>query len=83
MSAPAQSVRPLPVICADAARIPCPQCRAQAAPCVTGAAGTTGIHVARAAAAYRAGRISGPDFTAATGAATVFCNATIVFGGAR
>ena len=78
MSAPAQSVRPS--ICADACGVPCPLCRAPASiPCVLGSCGTLGYHVARFAAAYRAGLIGGPDFTAVTDAATVFCNSTVVF----
>ena len=76
--------RPLAVICADARRAGCDQCRAPAGiPCVLGSLGTTGYHVARFAAAYKAGLISGTDFTAVTDAATVFTGSTIVFGGAR
>ena len=67
-------------ICTDARRAWCGQCQAPAGiPCVLG---TTGDHVARFAAAHRCGLISGPDFTAVTDAATVFCNATIIFAGA-
>ena len=80
MSAPAQSVRRLPIICTDARRASCPQWRAPASiPCVLGSCGTLGYHVARHAAAYKAGVISGPDFTAVTNAATVFCSSTVVF----
>jgi hypothetical protein len=81
MTAPAQTVRPLPSICAEAGRVCCPQCEAPAGfSCALGSFGTLGYHVARFAAVYRSGAITGADFTAVTDAATVFTEATIVFG---
>jgi hypothetical protein len=80
MTAPVQqTVRPLPVICADAARVPCPQFRARFVPCVTGSLGTTGCHVARFAVAYRAELVTAAEMLRVTRIAQVFTGATVVF----
>ena len=72
--------RPLAEICELARMCPCGQCWARpGAPCVTGASGTTGYHVARFGRARRRGLISAADFGAVTAAAVVFCNATVVY----
>ena len=85
MTAPVLAARPLPVLVADAARVPCPLCRARFAPCVTGSLGTTGCHVARFAAAYRAELITSDEMLRVTRIAQVFTGSTVVFtsGGTR
>ncbi|MGA2829101.1 MAG: hypothetical protein ABSF03_23645 [Streptosporangiaceae bacterium] len=86
MTAPVrQTVRPLPVVLAEAGRIDCPLCRAKFGPCVTGGLGTTGQHVARCGAAYRAELITEAEMLLVTRIAQVFTSATVVFtsGGAR
>ena len=75
----AQTVRPLPVLVADAARVPCPLCRARFAPCVTGSFGTTGCHVARFAVAYRAELVTAAELLRVTRIARVFTGSTVVF----
>jgi hypothetical protein len=71
--------RPLPIVLAEVRRVPCPTCRAQAAPCVTGSLSTTGQHVDRCHSAFKAELITEAELFRVIGAAEVFVGATVVF----
>jgi hypothetical protein len=73
--------RSLHVICELTQLAACDVCWADAPtrPCVLSGTGPDGFHVARFAAAFRRGLITGADFTAVTGTVPAFTSATIVY----
>ena len=72
--------RNLPEILTSARLVACGLCEAPACvPCVIGSQGTTGLHCARVATAYRQGFLTGPDLVAVLAVPAVFAASTIVW----